>query len=114
MFSNVVQELTLVMCKMHKSESTAPVRTSRSNVNASDPNATSLYMTEFVAKIRWVFRELISKLYLEVSCNVPHHFNLLFYSLPELTGQSLLLIELFTCTYCTLPLHLLPWITVLE
>lgn len=67
MFLKVVQELAIVMCKMHKSESTVPVRSSsRTNVSASDPNATSAYMTELVAKIRWVFREFISKLYLEV------------------------------------------------
>jgi hypothetical protein len=65
-FSSLVQELVLIMCKMHKIDSGTASRGSRINITDNDPNATSPYMTELIAKTRWVFREFISKLLLEV------------------------------------------------
>ena len=64
-FSSLVQELVGVMCKMHKLDTGS--RASKTNMNENDPSTTSSYMTELISKIRWVFREFISKLSLEVS-----------------------------------------------
>jgi cell fate (sporulation/competence/biofilm development) regulator YlbF (YheA/YmcA/DUF963 family) len=55
LFMSCIQELEPVLVKMHREEYTG-----KNLVNRNDP--ASLYMNEYVSKIRWVFRELISKL----------------------------------------------------
>jgi hypothetical protein len=54
-FVSCVQELEPVLVKMHREEYAG-----KNLVNRNDPQ--SLYMNEYLSKIRWVFRELISKL----------------------------------------------------
>lgn len=56
-FISVISELEFVMAKMHKEED-KPTR---------DHTQVSTYMTEYTAKIRWIFRELISKMYLDTT-----------------------------------------------
>jgi hypothetical protein len=55
LFLGAIQELELVLPKMHKEE-----YTTKNLVSKVDPQ--SLYLNEYTSKIRWVFRELISKL----------------------------------------------------
>lgn len=112
MFTNVVHELSAVMCKMHKPESAyIPIRSSRGNVNGNDPNATSVYMTELVAKIRWVFREFISKCYVEVRLYMSILNGV---SRLGLNGPRVLQKGSYICIYCTLPSHPLQWTIVFE
>jgi hypothetical protein len=56
LFQAVISELETVMTKMHREED---------KPNRENTTQVSTYMNEYVAKIRWVFRELISKMYLE-------------------------------------------------
>lgn len=56
MFIATLSELSIVMGKMHKEED-KPGR---------DPSTSSQYLPEYIAKIKWSFRELISKLQLDV------------------------------------------------
>jgi hypothetical protein len=63
-FDRFISQLGLVMNKMHKADTT--VRSSRTNLS-QEPNTNSVYLVEYLAKIKWVFREFISKLYVEKS-----------------------------------------------
>lgn len=64
-FKNIISDLVAVMSKMHKDQDATP-RTSRTNLTGSIEASTSPYMTDYISKIRWVFREVFAKLHLEV------------------------------------------------
>jgi conserved oligomeric Golgi complex subunit 5 len=55
LFLSVIQDLEAVLPKMHREEYSTTNLVSR-----TDPQ--SLYLNEYTSKIRWVFRELVSKL----------------------------------------------------
>jgi hypothetical protein len=57
-FVSVIRELESILAKMHKED----YQTSSRNSTSTSADPQSFYTTEYLSKLRWVFRELFSKL----------------------------------------------------